>query len=115
MATFPATYKPDMSSQYVPEIRALDVGFGDGYSMSGPDGLNTIVDTWNLKFSNRPSADIAAIKSFLDTHGTWTVFDWIAPDDVSSKKWRVKGSYQISDAEAGNRSISFSVRRYFGP
>jgi phage-related protein len=114
MATFP-NYKIDSDSGYTREPRILSAGFGDGYSQEVGDGINPYNERWDLKFSNRPKADVLAIKTFLDTQNGATPFDWTPPDEASVKKWRMRGGYKIGNAEADTRSISFTVERYFGP
>lgn len=113
MATFPS-YKPDAGSSYDYEPRSLEAGFGDGYNQSAGDGLNPYAETWNLTFSNRKASEIAAIKAFLISVRDVTSFDWIAPDDTVSKKWKMKGKFSISDREANAGTISFVVKRWFG-
>jgi phage-related protein len=113
MSTFPS-YKPDANSSYDYEPRSLEAQFGDAYNQSAGDGLNPYAETWNLTFSNRPKADIAAIKAFLISVRDVTPFDWQAPDDTTSKKWKMKGKFSISDGEADTRTISFVVKRWFG-
>ena len=113
MATFP-NYKPDANSGYEYEPRSLEASFGDAYAQTAGDGLNPFSEVWTLRFSSRPAADVVEIKAFLISVSDVTPFDWKAPDDTITKKWKMKGKFSISDAEGGTRSISFSVKRWFG-
>ena len=114
MATFP-NYKIDADSSYSREPRLMRAPFGDGYSQVLGDGINPYNEVWSISFTNRPKADIADIKAFLDNHNGATPFEWSPPDDASVKKWRMVGEYEVSNAEANVRTISFKVERYFGP
>lgn len=113
MVDFPA-YKIDSRSVYTPDRRTLEAPFGDGYSQNVNDGINSLNEEWAMKFSHRPKADIAAIKTFLDTVGKVTPFYWTAPIDTVAKLWRLDSSYPITDAEAGTMSISFTIKRFYG-
>lgn len=113
MATFP-NIKIDADCNYVRTPRNLTNDFGDNYSQVLPDGINAYNEQWDMKFSNRPKADIDTIKSFLDSNSGCAPFDWQAPDDAGSKQWRWIGEYRYGPAEADTRSISFTIKRYFG-
>jgi phage-related protein len=114
MVAFPS-YNIDSDSTYTREPRTLRADFGGGYSQVLGDGINPYSETWQLSFSNRPKADVAVIRAFLDTVSEITPFDWTPPDEAISKKWRVRGKYTIRNAERDARSISFTIERYFGP
>lgn len=114
MVAFP-NYRIDADSSYTYEPRVLRAEFGDGYSQVVADGINPYSETWQLSFSNRPKADVAAIRAFLDTVSEVTPFDWTPPDEATVKKWRLRGKYTIRNAERDARTISFTIERYFGP
>lgn len=114
MATFP-NYRIDSDSVYTREARVLRADFGDGYSQVAGDGINAYNETWQMSFNNRPKADVAAIRAFLDSVSEISPFDWTPPDEVTVKKWRLRGKYSIRDGERDARTISFTIERYFGP
>jgi phage-related protein len=114
MTTFPS-YRVDSDSTYSYEPRTLRADFGDGYSQVAGDGLNPFNETWQMSFSNRPKADVAIIRAFLDGVSEITPFDWTPPDEATVKKWRLRGKYTIRDAERDARTITFTIERYFGP
>jgi len=114
MVDFPSI-KIDMKSAFERTPRIMEASFGDGYSQPLPDGINAFEERWNLSFSNRPKADIDTLRTFLDAVGNHISFNWTAPDDVSAKKWVVKGPYRLSDREANTGSISCTLVRWFGP
>lgn len=66
-------------------FRTLDAGFGDGYSQSAADGINTKSQSWSISFrgviapncSNIVAAD--EIMDFLDARGGWESFLWTPP------------------------------------
>ena len=88
MATF--SYIPSFgaSSQNTPRIRSLK--FGDGYEQRYGDGLNPILQTWNLSFNNRPVSDIDAIEAFLVGRGGVKNFLWTPPRQSTAKRFICK-------------------------
>jgi phage-related protein len=66
-------------------FRTLDAQFGDGYSQSAADGINTKSQSWTVSFRGiiEPTcANIIAaneIMDFLDARGGWESFLWTPP------------------------------------
>ncbi len=112
-ATFPAI-KPDLDSTFGKKPLVLSAPFGDGYTQKLGDGILPFEDKWTLSFSNRPTADIATIKTFLDNlmTGTSRFFIWTPPDEVTAYKWDLgDDGYKYSNPGGENRSISFNCTR----
>ena len=79
MATF--TYTPSYSSSVDIENRVLTVAFGDNYEQSTEDGINTLLRTYTLVFSNRTCTEADEILLFFSANSTATTpFSWVAPD-----------------------------------
>lgn len=114
MVDFP-NYKPDSDSTYTNEPVVLKAGFGDNYAQHLKDGLNAQDETWDLVFAKRSLTDITAIKTFLDTVSDVTPFNWIAPDEATTKIWRKDGPYKITNNGRDRRTLTVKFVRYYGP
>jgi len=113
-ATFPTTMKPDIDSTNGRKPLKLSAPFGDGYSQELGDGILPFEDSWSLSYSNRPTADILVIKTFLDNlmSGTSRFFIWTAPDELVAYKWKLEDDgYKFSNPGGDNRSISFKISK----
>jgi len=71
-------------------FRTIDAQFGDGYSQSAADGINTDWQSWTISARGliepdcAMAVDIAAIMAFLDAHGGWQSFLWTPPVGTES-------------------------------
>lgn len=94
--------------------RVLKAQFGDGYSQAAPDGINNLVDTWNIVYDNLSSSDRATLWTALDTVGSWDYFTWTPIGELSQKKFRVTSQGASESVKAGNiYSISFTMEQVF--
>lgn len=83
MATF--DWIPDQGASFELAPRVNRTQFGDGYSQRVPDGLNSVMETWNLAFTLRTKAEVGAIDAFLRTQKGATAFDWTSPAGTVGK------------------------------
>lgn len=84
----PNTYNlvaPDAGASKEVKTRVKRARFGDGYEQVLPDGLNSVMETWSLNWTNRTRAQIDAIDSFLTTEKGATYFLWTTPQGVQKK------------------------------
>jgi phage-related protein len=88
-AALPLSSSISQSSQADRQYRVLKNQFGNGYSERAGDGINTIVDTWNVSWDNVNATDYGTIMTALDSAKGVDYFTWTAPGDSSSKKWIV--------------------------
>lgn len=71
-------------------FRTLDAQFGDGYSQSAADGINTEFQSWTISCRGLiapdciVATDIAEVMAFLDSHGGWKSFLWTPPIGTES-------------------------------
>lgn len=104
MAVFTPAYNPSYGSGNDIDFRMLNNNFGDGYHQDVPDGLNNIVETWNLAWNNinDENADdiIAQLKSF-----NGVAFEWTTPDG-ETKNWTCG---KISRIRSGFRNCNLSM------
>jgi phage-related protein len=59
-------WTPDQAAKRSVKIRVNRSQYGDGYSGRSADGINVVVETWDVSFSNRTQAEIDAIQDFLE-------------------------------------------------
>jgi len=91
MNTF--TWTPDIGStrDIVPNL--FSVKFGENYEQTGPAGLNPIMETRSLPFTNRTLAESQAINAFLEAQCGAT-FAYTHPNgtlkNYKCKHWTVK-------------------------
>lgn len=70
--------------------RNLEVSFGDGYKQEAPDGLNSQIETWKLRFAPIEGVDLTTMLAFLAIVGTTEWFTWTPLGETVSKKWSIK-------------------------
>jgi phage-related protein len=75
-ATF--TWQPSLDVVGTTTDSVRTAQFGDGYSQTVPNGINSVYDSWPLTFSGDGSK-IATIKAFLDATQGATSFFWTPP------------------------------------
>jgi phage-related protein len=86
--------------------------FGDGYSQRVPDGINNMVQAWNLQFQAQTLTTAAAIENFLSSKQGVYNFTWTPPGESSEvrvicTKWTKTYDSSIS------RTISATFERVY--
>lgn len=66
-----------------PRIRQTQ--FGDAYVQRKPDGLNFMLEVWQVAWAALPAADAKAITDFFVARGGWQTFRWTAPGSSLQK------------------------------
>lgn len=110
--TFPAI-NPDTKSKRSRSGRALVADFGDGYSQAGPDGINNVVEGWDLSFENYPISEVTTLVDFFNTQNSVKSFYWTPPDETIPKLWRQDGDYTVSFVGPLTRSFSVKIKRVY--
>lgn len=111
MADF--TYVPSRGFTTETSPRVLTAAFGDGYIQKIGDGINTLVQSWNLQFNSNSITDITAIQSFFETKAGVISFTWRPPTEstdisVICPKWSKTYESEFS------ASISATFERWYG-
>lgn len=113
MTAFTPPQPPAISSQRTRKYRAFKSQFGGGYISSAPDGINNIIDSWQLNFENLNQTDRNTLVAFFDSVGSWATWTWQAPGDSVSKTWLVVDQWQET-ASAGNVfTIQINIQQLF--
>lgn len=113
MTTFSPPVPPAQSSQRTRNYRALKSQFGDGYVSAAPNGINNIIDDWQLNFENLSSTDRGTLITFFDSVGSWAMFTWTAPGDSVSKTWMVVDTWSESVLAGNVYTINVKVKQVF--
>lgn len=110
----PLLGKITAQSQMGQTHRNLAAQFGDGYSQVAPDGLNSVIDNWELRFAPLEGADLTAMNTFLLLVGTTEWFTWTPLGEAVPKKWRIeKDSIKKSMLNTSTFIISFKMVQVF--
>lgn len=92
----PLTTKISENSSKTSNYRTLSSKFGDGYAQRAPDGINSKVDVWDLKWSPLNLTDRNTVVTILDLVGGWDYINWLPPGESVSKKFVINGGYSES-------------------
>ncbi|MDM0042149.1 phage tail protein [Variovorax sp. J22R193] len=112
-SALPLTDRISQSSSKKRTNRVIRCQFGDGYEQVRPDGINNLVDTWELGFESLNSTDRGTLQTFLDAIGAWDYFTWTPPGEASSKKFKVVDGYQEQPQSGSLYSITFTAKQFF--
>jgi phage-related protein len=89
LQTFPASPGP---SKAEPEtaVRVLEAQYGDGYTQTQADGLNSISDTYSVGWNLLTRAELNAFTDFLTAHAGYVPFLWTPPLSSAARQWKCK-------------------------
>ena len=94
--------------------RVLSAQFGDGYSQEAPDGINDVVDEWNLKYENLTTDERSTLMTALDSVGGYDYLTYAPPGD-SLKRWKISKDGVSETPKSGDLwDISFTIKQWFG-
>jgi len=87
--TYPVSYASPMKVK--PAI--LEAKFGDGYSQRAANGLNAVLEVWNVQATPLKNASEAnAFEAFLRAQGGVIAFQWTTPFNLTAlficKDWQ---------------------------
>jgi len=71
-----------LARNQAPRVRRQ--AFGDGYEQRLAEGINNIVDTFQVSFVNKPKLDADDLVAFLETQAGVAAFDFTYPDTNST-------------------------------
>lgn len=109
MDTF--TWCPKIEPEGTISQRTLSVSFGDGYSQTAGDGINTKTQSWALTFTGKQSM-INEIITFLDAHSGWQAFYWSAPLSEQAT-FMAKDGYQITPHGGGLYTLTVTFTQVY--
>jgi len=112
MAVF--TWIPDRGFKTTTKPRVLSAKFGDGYEQRLADGINHLVNSWNLTFKSRSVTDAEDIDTFLTARGGVESFDFTPPGASTSVKVTCS-QWDISYPASIGRDITATFVQVFEP
>lgn len=68
--------------------RLLAAQFGDGYSATTPDGINSVVEEWDISWELLTQTDRNTVVTAL-LQGATDVLTWTTPNDGAAKKFQI--------------------------
>lgn len=112
--TFPSAFKIAFAQPTgTTEFRVLTAQFGNGYNQRTPDGVNNVIETWNIQSIPTSATDMATIVSFLSGKYGTTAFLWTPPGASSALKWICK-NYSIQCSQIKDEYvISANLERVY--
>jgi phage-related protein len=110
MALLP--FIPDYPASLSKAPKVLEVKFGNGYVSSVKDGINNIVQNWELTFSYMCDADALILEAFFDNLAGTTPFDWTPPGKSAGRY--VCKEYARSHVAEDNNTITAKVEQRYG-
>ena len=92
LGTSDETYEP-MQLEEAPRVKTSR--FGDGYEQRVADGINNILQKWQISFTRRSEIDIDYVYDFLRARGGVESFDWTPRGEATARifvcrKWNRK-------------------------
>jgi phage-related protein len=106
----------NLSRQSAP--RVLKAQFGDGYEQRLIDGINSITESYNISFNNRPVSEIDDIMAFFDSKAGVTSFNYTISDTNAGGEKTVKvvaDTYNITYVNDITSSCTAVLRRVYEP
>ena len=95
----PTTVTPVRSTSPSTNTRILQAQFGDGYTQRAGDGINTVIQKWDVQWVNLDSTDSDELIDFFEARGGYESFRWIPPGSSLYQKFICK---QWSETHPGN-------------
>lgn len=97
------------------EARQLSCQFGDGYSQDAPDGINNVVEIWEI--TTPPMTHTAMntlVASLVSAQSTGVRLAWTAPTTgAAAKRWRVPEKWDRRWLSYNVETLTFTLREAF--
>ncbi len=103
---------PTYGSKPQKEHRVLSASFGDGYSQRVLDGLNTVIESWDMNWEVLTLSEKDVIVNFLDSMAGYKAFGYTMPGETVRKKWICK-KYSATPLARGIYSLTATFERVY--
>ena len=113
LPVFTPARAPERSAKKSLKPRILLAEFGDGYTMSCPDGLNSVREMWDLSWPFLKRGDAEAIDDFLNACKGCQAFLYQIPGTRHQLKWTCEEWDYTLDAGPGLDSITAKFKQSF--
>jgi phage-related protein len=105
MDTF--TYTPTWTTRGILKPRVLTAQYGDGYRQDAADGINNILEVWQLVFNPVGLTEAQAIADFVRNEAGYKKFNWTPPTPSATP--RVYICQNIDWTHTGGATMSLNV------
>ena len=95
-------------------FRMIQQRYGDGYTARRQDGINPVIEVWDVSTPPMSICDAEAFEQELIANGNG-FFSWCAPNESEESSWILDPvSWDWSFDTTDMASLSFSLRRWNG-
>jgi phage-related protein len=108
----PVTGKISLESTLKVVFNQLLSKFGDGYEQVAPNGLNNVIDTWDIIWGGLTTSEYQTVMTALRSVGTWGVLLYTPCDEPLAKKFRVAGDVTAT-REGTTYKVTTQLRQVF--
>jgi phage-related protein len=112
LQTFNPPVPPSPGTKAKPEIKLLKADFGDGYTQSGPEGLNHIRRTLALQWDVLLPEQCADIIAFFEARGGFEPFWYTPSDETTPDRWTCE-EWDDVRGTGGLRSATATLKESF--
>ena len=92
-----------LARKQAPRVRRQ--AFGDGYEQRLAEGINNVVESFQVSFVNKPKLDADDLVAFLETQAGVTAFDFTYPDTNSTSTTTA----QLSSAPSSSLTLAITA------
>lgn len=112
MTTFNPSEAPSIGSGGNHKFRIREANFGDGYSQTAGDGINTLESTVTLQWNNITTTLYDELYAFFVGLGGYQSFEYTLPNGSTAYQWKCK---QFSDSwgEYNRRNFTATIERSY--
>ena len=94
-------------------VRYLQQQYGDGYVARRQDGVNPVMETWQVATPPMAVADVQALETELIALGPG-FFAWTPPNETVPKNWILEPIQWAWSFQTGDMaSLSFTLKRWY--
>ncbi|WP_250125508.1 phage tail protein [Chroococcidiopsis sp. CCMEE 29] len=113
MGSIPNTYTILADSGAQISRRVRKVQYGDGYTMRALDGLNNVIKSWDVTFTQGTSGDMWELEQIILNDMGIVPTLWQAPDENVPSRWMIE-NYRKTIRAGMIVEISVNFTRYYG-
>ena len=114
---FSAPVAPDRGFTKDTKPSVLRARFGDGYEQRKINGINNMVETYDLSFTNRPNTETDDLEAFFISSAGVSKFTFTIPDSNEGTGERdikvVCDEWSKSHTQTGATSLTAKLRRVY--
>ena len=95
-------------------FRTIQQRYGDGYTARRQDGINPVIEVWDVSTPPMSVCEVEALEQELIVNGP-NYIKWCAPNQSEATNWILDPvSWDWSFDTTDLASLSFTLRRWYG-